>query len=97
MEPTLLDGELVIARAAGKGRAVRTGDIVCIRRPGELLMIKRLGPGDASGGYLLSGDGAASAPAIDLGVVSVSHIIARAVARIPVGGLRIVPLSRRRP
>lgn len=97
MEPTLRDGDLVLARSGGRGRAPRTGDVVCIRRPNEPQMIKRLGPVDPAGGFRLSGDGAASAPAIDLGVVTGEQIAARAIVRISGFGIHPIPPPGRAP
>lgn len=91
MEPTLHDGDIVLARSRGRGREPRTGDIVCIRRPGEMQMIKRLGQANPErGGFRLSGDGAASAPAVDLGTVAPIHIAARAVLQISGSSIRLV-------
>ncbi|MCF4165838.1 S24/S26 family peptidase [Zavarzinia compransoris] len=83
MAPTFRDGDIAVGRLPGHGRPPRPGDVVCVRRPGELQMIKRLGPRAADGRFRLSGDGPASAPSIDLGGVSECQIVARVVVRVP--------------
>lgn len=96
MEPTLCDGDLVIAQRQGHGRRVREGDVVYLHRPKDRPMIKRLGPETPEGAFALSGDGVASAPSIDLGTVSPPHIRARALARVPQRGWRISGLRKRK-
>ncbi len=90
MEPTLRDGDHVLVRSHGRARPVRTGDVVCIRRKGEPQMIKRLGRRSADSRFHISGDGAASAPSVDLGTVSPEQIVARAILRISDKGVRFI-------
>lgn len=90
MQPTLRDGDYALARLAGHGRTPRSGDIVCLRRPNEIQMIKRLGLRRDDGSFQLSGDGGSSAPAVDLGSVKLSHIQARVVMRIGINGIRAI-------
>jgi len=82
MAPALADGDYVLLTRYGQLRGPRTGDVVCIARPGELVMIKRLGEQSKDGRFQLSGDAAASMPSIDLGLVAAHEIIGRAVLRI---------------
>lgn len=88
MIPTLQDGDYVILRRE-RAQAYRTGDVVCIRRAGEPLLIKRLAK-DAGDGFRLSGDGPASQPSIDLGIVTRREIEGRAVARITGATMQLI-------
>lgn len=92
MEPTLREGDIVLGRTAApdRGRPARSGDVVCVRMADGTTMIKRLGVRLPNGGYRLSGDGVASAPAIDLGIVPESRIIAQAVLRIGPDGIGLL-------
>jgi hypothetical protein len=94
MAPSLDDGDHVLLKRYGRLRRPRPGDVACIRRGDEPMLIKRLGAHDADGRFGLSGDGAASAPAIDLGVVADHEIVGRAVLRL--SGNRIRPIRARR-
>lgn len=90
MAPLLADGDHVLLRRYGRLRRPRPGDVACIARPGEPMLIKRLGPRSEDGRFRLSGDGAASMPAIDLGLASAEHLLGRAVAIL--SGNRIRPV-----
>lgn len=93
MMPTLQDGDLVLARAAGRGRAHRAGDVVSLRHAG-VLMIKRLVQRQRDGRFSVSGDGAASMPSIDLGYVDAVDILATAIIRISPKGLHFLGTQR---
>lgn len=93
MAPLLADGDHVLLRRYGRLRRPRSGDVACIARPGEPMLIKRLGARSEDGRFRLSGDGAASMPAIDLGLASAEHLLGRAVAIL--SGNRIRPVRRR--
>lgn len=82
MMPTLDDGDHVLLKRYGRFRRPRQGDVACIRRGDGPMLIKRLGARDENGQFGLSGDGAASAPAIDLGYASEDEIVGRAVIRM---------------
>ncbi|MDE1173183.1 MAG: S24/S26 family peptidase [Parvibaculaceae bacterium] len=90
MEPTLCDGDHVLVRRPGRWRPARPGDVVCIRREGEAQLIKRLGRRTPGGGFHLSGDGAVSAPSVDLGTVGREQIVARAILRISDRGVHFI-------
>lgn len=95
MEPLLGDGDHVLLRSYGRLRRPRSGDVACITRSGEPMLIKRLGQQSADGRFHLSGDGVLSAPAIDLGLVATHEIVGRAI--IGISGNRIRLLGSRRP
>jgi hypothetical protein len=57
------------------------------------MLIKRQGALDKAGRFGLSGDGAASALAVDFGFTSEQEIVGRAVLRV--AGSRIRPVSSR--
>lgn len=90
MAPLLADGDHVLLRRYGRLRRPRSGDVACIARPGEPMLIKRLGAHAGNERFHLSGDGAASAPAIDLGLASGEEIVGRAV--VILSGNRIRPV-----
>ena len=90
MAPALDDGDHVLLKCYGRFRRPRRGDVACICRTDEPMLIKRLGARGADGRFGLSGDGAASAPAIDLGFVADHEIVGRAVLRL--SGNRIRPV-----
>ncbi len=79
MAPLLADGDHVLLKRYGRFRRPRSGDVACIARAGEPLLIKRLGERAADGQFGLSGDGATSAPAIDLGLAADHEIVGRAI------------------
>lgn len=59
MVPTLGDGDHVLLKRYGRFRRPRPGDVACIRRGDEPMLIKRLGVRDGQGRFgLLSGNGA---------------------------------------
>lgn len=90
MVPTLEDGEHVLLKRYGRFRRPRTGDVTCIRRGDEPMLIKRLGTCDEHGRFGLSGDGAASAPAIDLGYASEREILGHALLRLSASCIRLI-------
>lgn len=94
MAPSLDDGDHVLLKRYGRFRRPRPGDVACIRRKDEPMLIKRLGARGADGRFALSGDGAASAPAIDLGFAAEHEIVGRAVLHL--SGNRLRPIRRRR-
>jgi len=93
MVPTLDDGDYVLLKRYGRFRRPRPGDVACIRRGDGPMLIKRLGARDGQGRFGLSGDGPASAPAIDLGHASECEIVGRAHFRLC--GRRIRSIRRR--
>lgn len=93
MVPMLNDGNHVLLKRYGRFRRPRPDDVVCIRRGDGPMLIKRLGAYDEAGRFRLSGDGAAFAPAVDLGFTYEQEIVGRAVLRVP--GSRIRPVSGR--
>lgn len=90
MFPTLDDGDHVLLNRYGRFRRPRPGDVACIRRGDEPMLIKRLGARDGQGRFGLSGDGAASAPAIDLGYASEREIVGRAVLCVSGSCIRLI-------
>jgi len=95
MAPALDDGDHVLLKRYGRFRRPRPGDVACIRRGDEPMLIKRLGARGSDGRFGLSGDGAASAPAIDLGFAAEHEIAGRAVLRLSGNRLRLVRSRRR--
>lgn len=93
MVPTLDDGDYVLLKRYGRFRRPREGDVACIRRGVAPMLIKRLGACGGDGRFGLSGDGAASARAIDLGHASEREIVGRAV--LCLSRNRIRPLRSR--
>jgi hypothetical protein len=94
MMPTLNDGDHVLLKRYGRFRRPQPGDVACIRSGGgEPMLIKRLITRDGNARFGLAGDGAASAPAIDLGYASEREIVGR--RRFPVSDNRIRVMSRR--
>jgi len=91
MAPSLTDGDYVLLKRYGKfWRRPRPGDVVCMARSGELVLIKRLGERSEDGRFHLSGDAASSVPSIDLGLVADHEIIGQAVLRISGNALRLI-------
>lgn len=90
MAPSLDDGDHVLLRRYGRFRRPRPGDVACIRRADEPMLIKRLGTRDADGRFALSGDGAASAPAMDLGFAADHEIVGRAILRLSGNRIRLI-------
>ncbi len=95
MAPSLEDGDHVLLKRYGRFRRPRSGDVACIRRGDEPMLIKRLGPRGSDGRFGLSGDGAASAPAIDLGFAADHEIAGRAVLRLSGNRVRAIRGVRR--
>ncbi|WP_292636582.1 S24/S26 family peptidase [Novosphingobium sp.] len=94
MLPTLREGDYILLRRCGRWFSPGEGDIVCVHRCGEPMLVKRLGRRAGDGTYALSGDGAASRPSVDLGRVSPEEVVGRAVACLSGGSIRLL---RRRP
>ena len=90
MVPSLDDGDHVLVKRYGRFRRPLPGDVACIRRGDEPMLIKRLAARGPDGRFGLSGDGAASAPAIDLGFAADHEIVGRAVLRLSGNRLRTV-------
>ncbi|TAJ84856.1 MAG: hypothetical protein EPO10_25790 [Reyranella sp.] len=79
---TIDAGAHVLLKRYGRFCGPRTGDVACIRRGDGPMLIKRLAARDRDGRFGLSGDGPASAPAIDLGCASEREIVGRVVLRL---------------
>jgi len=90
MAPSLNDGDHVLLRRYGRFHRPRPGDVACICRNDGPMLIKRLGPRSVDGRFGLSGDGAASAPAIDLGFAADHEIVGRAILRLSGSRIRLV-------
>jgi hypothetical protein len=90
MVPTLDDGDHVLLKRYGRFHRPRQGDVACIRRCDAPMLIKRLGARDGQGRFGLSGDGAASTPAIDLGYASGQEIVGRAVLYVCGSSIRLI-------
>ena len=90
MVPALQDGDHVLLKRYGRFRRPRPGDVACIRRGDGPMLIKRLGARDGQGRFGLSGDGAASAPAIDLGHASEREIVGLALLRLSGSRIRLI-------
>lgn len=79
MIPTLEDGNHILLKRYGRFGRPWKGDVACIRRGDGPMLIKRLGARDGHGRFGLSGDSAASAPAINLAHASERETVGRAV------------------
>ena len=90
MAPSLDDGDHVLLKRYGRFRRPRPGDVACICRGDEPMLIKRLGTRGADGRFGLSGDGAASAPTIDLGIAADHELVGRAVLRLSGNRVRLI-------
>lgn len=90
MAPLLGDGDYVLLRRYSRSRPPRSGDVACIARVGQPLLIKRLAGRHEDGRFRLSGDGAASAPSIDLGLAAEHEIIGWAVISVSGNRVRVV-------
>lgn len=88
MAPTLDDGDYALARIPSSRRQPVIGDVVLFQRNGERPMIKRLADKADNDSFLISGDGALSAPRVDLGPVKKDDIQACLVVGITPTGLR---------
>ena len=83
MAPALRSGDLVLGRRFRRPPgSCSVGSIACIQHQGLGLIIKRLIAYDEDG-FRLRGDGATSAPSMDLGVVRPEQILGRVVWRLP--------------
>ena len=94
MVPTLGDGDYVLLKRYGRFRRPRPGDVAFTRRGEGPMLIKRPGERDGQGRFGLFGDGATSAPAVDLGYAPEQEIVGCAI--LGVSGSRIDPMRRRR-
>lgn len=86
MEPTLVEGDWVLARSGGR---VQVGDVVVLEPPGRpgLLAVKRLARVDADGYWVLGDLPAASTDSRHYGAVP--EILGRVVWRVrPWGRVR---------
>lgn len=90
MVRTLDDGDRVLLKPYGWFRRSRTADVACIRRRDGPMLAKRVGDHDSQGRFGLSGDGAASARAIDLGYASDRKIVGRVLFRLSESRIRLI-------
>ena len=74
MTPTLKDQDLAFGRGLSVTGRVRPGVVVLVDHPLLGLMIKRVLTVTPDGSVTLRGDGALSAPSVDLGVVAADRI-----------------------
>jgi phage repressor protein C with HTH and peptisase S24 domain len=91
MAPTIPDGAYVLLRTYGRRRRPRPGDICMFRSDDERRMIKRLTRQTDEGRFSLRGDGALSAPEIDLGSVAEQDMLGRVLFVIRPHGVRTWP------
>lgn len=94
MAPLLANGDHVLLKRYGKYRRPRSGDVACIAREGEPMLIKRLSGPSEDGRFRLSGDAASSAPSIDLGPAADHEIVGRAVVYISGNRIRLIRSRR---
>lgn len=88
MMPTLCDGDYVLVWRR-RGQGFRPGDVVCVRRGDEPRLVKRLGA-SVDGGFRLAGDGLASQPSVDLGIVRPGQIEGRAIVRVSGSAISLI-------
>ncbi len=79
MAPTLDAGAYVLLRRYSDSRPPRQGDICVFRAATGQMMIKRVRREIGPGRFEVRGDGALSAPSIDLGPVSTQDMAGRVV------------------